>query len=76
MEQTSLSVVIQSIAGIGIPIAISLVGLGVLKARSNGYGNDIKELKINKAEREAVNIAFKSVNEKLDLILTMMRGLK
>jgi len=59
--------------GIGVPLVGYFIGYGMLKARSNGYGTELKRLNECKAEKDVVAAEFRSVNDKLDLILDMMR---
>jgi len=62
--------------GIGVPLVGYFIGYGMLKARSNGYGSELKRLNECKAEKDVVAAEFRSVNDKLDLILGMMREAK
>lgn len=67
------TVLIQAAIGIGVPTAIALVGYGMLKARSNGYKEQIDILRHVKADKDVVAAEFRAVNEKLDMILEMVK---
>jgi len=60
--------------GVGIPLIGYFIGYGMLKARSNGYNTELKRLNDCKAEKEVMIAEFKSVNEKLDIIMSLVRG--
>lgn len=67
------TIAISSFLGFVIPVGMGLISYGILKAKSNGYQEDIKRLDSCKAERETVAAQFHSMDEKLDMIIEMVK---